>query len=757
MSIPQTLGLAWQHYEAGRLSQAEILCRQIVQAHDGHSGALHLLGMIASRSRRGDQAVDFFQAALRLDPDFADAWIDLAIELTILGKRAEAVDAFRQALRVKPDDARAHYSLGVAWQLQGKHDEATASFQKAAQLKPEHADAHCRLGHALLHHGKLEQAIVSLRQALTLKPSFPEAHHALGTAFMTLGRLDEAVTHFQDAIRQRPSYASAHLDLGNAFQQQGRLNEAVTSYTQATRVRPDYPEAYSNLGNALLELGQPERAIECLQQALRLRPDFVEAAYNLGLVLWTQGRPEEAANHYRRAIELEPRHSCAYLNLGNCLKDQGQLDEAIAAYRAAIELEPATASFHSTLILATNYHPRLDQKALHEETRRWNQRHAAPLQKAFQPHSNPRDPDRRLRIGYVSPDFHEHPASSFTVPLLSHHDHDQFEIFCYAQVERPDAFTERLRGYSDHWRSTVGLADEQLADMIRRDRIDILVDLALHTANSRLLVFARKPAPVQITWLGYPGTTGLSTIDYRLTDPYLDPPGLIDAYYSEQSVRLPETFWCYDPVTETPSVNALPAENTGAITFGCLNNFCKVNDGVLSLWAKVLHAVPRLRLLLRAPRGQARDHVTAVLGHEGIVATRLEFVDRRSRQEYFRLFHRIDLCLDPFPCSGGTTTLNAFWMGVPTVTLIGKTVVGRAGWSQLCNLDLKDLAAESPEQYVAIAAELAGNLPRLVQLRRELRERMLASPLADAPRFARNLEHVYRRVWRRWCELPDSG
>jgi protein O-GlcNAc transferase len=454
MSIPQTLGLAWQHYQAGRLSQAEMLCCQIVQADSAHSGALHLLGMIASRAQRGDQAVDFFEGVLRLVPDFVDAWIDLAIELTIQGKQAEALGVFRKALRVKPDHAQAHFSLGVALQLQGKH----------------------------------------------------------------------------------------------------------------------YSEAYSNLGNVLLELGQPERAEQCLQQALRLKPDCAEAAYNLGLVLWTQGRPEEAAISYRRAIELEPQHFRAYLNLGNCLKDQGQLDEAIASYLAAIELEPANASFHSTLILASHYHPRLDQKALQEETRRWSQRYAAPLQKVIQPHSNAREPDRRLRIGYVSPDFHEHPASSSTVPLLSNHDHEKFEIFCYAQAERPDAFTERLRSCADHWHSTVGLTDEQAADMIRRHQIDILVDLALHTANNRLLVFARKPAPVHVTWLGYPGTTGLSTIDYRLTDPCLDPPGQFDDFYSEDSVRLPETFWCYYPVTETPPVNALPSKTTGAITFGCLNN-----------------------------------------------------------------------------------------------------------------------------------------------------------------------------------------
>ena len=362
------------------------------------------------------------------------------------------------------------------------------------------------------------------------------------------------------------------------------------------------------------------------------------------------------------------------------------------------------------------------------------------------------DPERRLRIGYVSPDFRNHAVSFLLMPLLSNHDHGQVEIFCYAEVARPDDVTERLRACADVWRVTVGLTDEQMADMVRKDRIDILVDLALHTANNRLLVFARKPAPVQVTWLGYPGTTGLSTMDYRLTDPYLDPPGDNDACYSEQSIRLPDTFWCYDPQGEQPPVNELPALANGFITFGCLNNFCKVNDGVLGLWAKVLGAVPQSRLLLLAPRGQARDHVLAMLRQQGIDESRVEFVDRQPRQQYLQLYHQIDLGLDLLPYNGHTTSLDAFWMGVPTITQIGKTVVGRAGWSQLCNLGLPELAARTPEEFVQIAAQLAGDLPRLQELRATLRARMRASPLMDGKRFAGHMEQAYRQMWRTWCQ-----
>jgi predicted O-linked N-acetylglucosamine transferase (SPINDLY family) len=316
--------------------------------------------------------------------------------------------------------------------------------------------------------------------------------------------------------------------------------------------------------------------------------------------------------------------------------------------------------------------------------------------------------------------------------------------------------TQRLRGYADVWRSTVGLSDQDLADLVRSDQIDVLVDLEMHVANNRLLMFARKPAPVQVAWLGYPGTTGLATMDYRLTDPYLDPPGLFDEFYSEESLRLPETFWCYDPLTEQPEVNSLPALERGLVTFGCLNNFCKVNEGCLALWAEVLREVPRSRLLLQAPQGKGRANVLATLRQHGISDRRIEFVDKAARKQYLALYHRIDFGLDPLPYNGHTTSLDAFWMGVPTLTITGKTVVGRAGWSQLCNLGLQELAAQTPEEFVALAARVANDLSRLQELRQTMRERMHQSPLMDGSRFAQNVEQAYRRIWCKWCSESVS-
>jgi predicted O-linked N-acetylglucosamine transferase (SPINDLY family) len=316
--------------------------------------------------------------------------------------------------------------------------------------------------------------------------------------------------------------------------------------------------------------------------------------------------------------------------------------------------------------------------------------------------------------------------------------------------------TAQFQQHADHWRSIVGMTDEQVAALIRQDRIDILIDLALHTAQNRLLVFARKPAPVQVSFAGYPASTGLSAIDSRLSDPYLDPVGVDESVYSEQTIRLPHSFWCYDPLDcRGIPINSLPALQNGFVTFGCLNNFCKVNQQVLSLWAAVLRKIEHSRLLLLSEGGSHHQRTLDFLKQEEVNPDRVEFVPRQPRQKYMELYHRIDLGLDTFPYNGHTTSLDSFWMGVPVVTLVGQTPVSRAGWSQLSNLGLPELAGKTPEEFVRIAVELARDLPRLQELRSTLRQRMERSPLTDAPGFARGIEAAYRQMWRRWCaEAP---
>jgi len=651
------------------------------------------------------------------------------------------------------------FDLAFQYHQAGRLKEAEPLYRQVLAQQPKHIDALHLLGVIAHEVGRHDAAVELIRQALALEPDWADAHYNLGNALKDTGQLDQAMAAWRRACALRPDYAQAYNNLGNALKEKGRLEEAVAAYRQALTVKPDLSQAYCNLSTALRLQGQADQAIVVCRQAIARNGNVPEAYGNLGDALKDKGYLDQAIAAYRQAIALKPNYPEAYNNLGNALKSQGYLDAAIAAYRQALAVAPSSLTAGNNLVYGIHFHPGFDALAIARETHRWYQQYAEPLKKYIQHpaahsgrgHVNDPSPDRRLKIGYVSPDFRDHCQSFFTIPLFSHHDHQNFQIVCYAQVLRPDALTARIQGYADAWRNTVGLSDARLAEQIRQDQIDILVDLTLHMDGSRLLVFARKPAPVQVTWLGYPGSTGLTAIDYRLSDPYLDPPGMDESVYAEQTIRLPDSFWCYDPLhgRELP-VNSLPALQKGFVTFGWLNNFCKINDDVVAAWTQVLRKVQGSRLLLLAPEGEHRRRMLDQLAKERVAPSRVDFVPRQSRDAYLQLYHRIDVSLDSFPVNGHTTSLDSLWMGVPVVSLVGQSPMGRAGWCQLSNLGLTELAGQTPEQFVQIAVNLANDLPRLRELRTTLRQRMEASPLMDAPRFARNIEAAYRQMWRKY-------
>jgi len=641
----------------------------------------------------------------------------------------------------------------------GNLQEAAAICQQIVAAVPRCFSAWHLLGLIALQARRSDLATAHFSRALELMPDSAEAHNDLATALFDLGRLPEVVHHYRRSVELRPDFLVAWFNLGNALQSQRELQAAVDCYRRALELQPEFAEACSNLGNTLADSGQLVEAADCYRRAIGLKPELAEAHNGLGLILVEQGMLDDGMACYRRALELRPTYAEAHSNLGVALKNLGRLDESITHHRRTVDLRPESALDQSPLLFTLQFHPAYDAAAICEEHRRWNERHAERFAGFARPHANSRASERRLKIGYVSPDFRNHSQAFFTVPLFSAHDHLNFEIVCYSNSTRADSITGKLRSLADAWRDIAGMSEDTVAEMIRQDQIDILVDLTMHMDRNRLLVFARKPAPVQVTWLAYPGTTGLETIDYRLTDPQLDPPGLFDSFYSEKSYRLPDTFWCYDPLSKEPGISELPALASSQITFGCLNNFCKLNDGVLQLWARVMKAVSNSRLVVLVPQGSARERTLEALEQEDISRDRVVFADFRPRVQYLAQYHHIDIGLDTFPYNGHTTSLDSYWMGVPVITLVGKTVVARAGVSQLTNLGLNEFIAQTPEQYVQIAAELAGNLTRLSELRSSLRDRMKKSPLMDAPRFARNIEAAYREMWRRWCGGggPDAG
>jgi predicted O-linked N-acetylglucosamine transferase (SPINDLY family) len=589
------------------------------------------------------------------------------------------------------------------------------------------------------------------------------------------GQWAEAERLLRQAIGRSPRLAAAHLELGNLLKSLGRYREALAPLTEAVRWAPQAAAAWLNCGVAQLELGEREAAIRSFRQALALEPARPEAHNILGHALAQAGKTSLAATHLEEALRLKPGYAAAQDNLGRVRKLQGRAGEALAHHRAALAAAPQ-ASIRSNLLYTLNLLDLPPEQIFEEHQRQasegWSGFSEDALGKAQQPESEVAGPGAfgerappsekddgyarsapdRLRIGYVSPDFCHHAVAYFIEPVLENHDRSQYEIFCYSDVRVPDAVTARLKARAEHWRETAGLGDPALVEAIRSDRIDVLVDLAGHTAGNRLGVFARRAAPAQFTWLGYPNTTGLAAMDYRITDGVADPAGT-ERWHSERLLRLGGPFSCYRPPEESPAVTPPPALTAGgAITFGCFNHIAKWNGALIGLWADGLRAVPQSRLLLKS-RGLGDAETAAGLRRQfelaGVTADRLELLSAElGVAEHLALYGRVDIALDSFPYTGATTTCEALWMGVPVVTLAGQTHVSRVGASLLAAAGGLGKVAQSGDEYVRLAQALAADLPGLVARRAEQRSIMAQSPLCNGLRFTRELEDSFRRGWQ---------
>ena len=569
------------------------------------------------------------------------------------------------------------------------------------------------------------------------------------------GQFSEAERICRQILEQSPQNADALNFLAVIAGQTNRHELAVTLLRQCLAINPRSSVYHENRGTALRSLGHFDEAIACGRQALALDPNEPITHENLANALQDKGLLTESVGSYQRALELAPNHLAGCTGLGRCLIDLGRVREADAIFRRALQIDPRLVKAHSALLMNLHYLEDVSPEVIFAEHRRWNQIHAQPLQKEIQPHLNKPSPDRRLRVGYVSPDFRNHPVAFFLEGLLAHHDPSAVEVFCYANVGRADAFTARFQSHAHHWRDITALTDAQAAALIREDKIDILVDLAGHTADHRLLIFARKPAPVQVTWLGYCDTTGLDTMDYRLTDVHADPPGAGDEFHTKKLIRLPETFACFRPFDDSPAINPLPALQRGHVTFASFHNLAKLSPPLLESWAGILTRLPNARLLFAAfalGEAPARDRLRTFFGERGIDSARLEFRSWQSLRDYLATHHEVDILLDAHPFNGHTASSHALWMGVPPITLTGTRHCGRMVTSLLRNAGFPELIAQTHEQYIDIATELARDLDKLSSLRLTMRDRLSSSPLIDAPRFARAVETAYRQMWHTWCE-----
>ena len=614
----------------------------------------------------------------------------------------------------------------------------------------------------LLQQNRLDEALALGLHLCDLFPRDVEIWLLLAHVHARRGAFNDVVVCCDKAIALHPRNAGAHYIRGIALQNLRRSTDAEQSYREVLRIDPRQPDALNNLGLVLLDLGRAEEAVDVfrdLSADQKDRSTAVMAHTNLALALMALDRYQDAEASARKALALDPHYAPALDNLGCALREQGRVEEAIVQYRHAISRQPGFLAAHHNLLFALNYCSNLDTKSIFAEHRRWAQLHADPLFE-HRGYDNQRDATRRLRIGYVSPDFRSHSVAFFLEPLLASHDRSQFEVYCYSNVARPDTTTGRLRELADHWRPIFDRSDQQVANVVREDRIDILVDLAGHGFGHRLLVFARKPAPVQVTWLGYPNTTGMTAMAYRITDAWVDPPGDSDTQHSETLLRLPHGFLCYQPLPDSPPVSELPSLATGHITFGCFNNSAKISAPVLDAWSEILKAVPGSRLLLKSRQlrdPSLRQRFESEFQNRGIDPQRVEMFGRiESKYGHLDLYGKVDIGLDPFPYNGTTTTCEALWMGVPVVVLAGDRHAGRVGMSLLKSVNLSELIAETVPEYQRIAVEFARNSERLASYRSGMRDRMQQAPLLDAAGFTRDMESAYRTMWRRWCESTPS-
>jgi protein O-GlcNAc transferase len=644
------------------------------------------------------------------------------------------------------------FALAVERQHRGDLDGAERAYREILDAVPNHAPSIHNLGVILYRRGRLEEAGAACRRALNVAPDFVEAYNSLGLILERQRRFADAEEAYRRALVLGPDYAKAYGNLGDVLIAQSRVDEAEEAYRTALSLRPDWPDAYIRLGLLLVQQRRLSEAEAACRQATRLAPDLAGAYVNLGNVLELQGRAVEAEKVLRKALRLQPDFAGAYVNLGIALKSQGKPKEAIDAYRQALALEP-TPSTHMNIFGCMHYITRFNGEDLYAEARRWNALYAKPLSARVPAYSNDRTPARRLRIGYVSSDFHRHPVGYFVLPAFANHDKEQFEIFAYADIRRRDELTQRFAGNADCWREVTGMSDELLAEQVRTDRIDILVDLAGHTGENRLLVFARKPAPIQVSGGGNNDTTGLDVMDYLLSD-RVHTPTESERYFSETLIRLPNDYVCYGPPDYAPAVTSPPYQHRGYVTFGCFNNIAKINPEVIALWARILKALPEARLKLQTRElsdVDTRERYYSLFAEAGIDSRRIHLAGRVPHKRLLTTYADIDIALDPFPYSGGLTTCEALWMGVPVITLTGNTFAGRHSTSHLTNVGLPELVTTTPEDYVAVALALAQDPQRLATLRQGLRERMAASPLCDAKGYTRDLEAAYRQMWVKYC------
>jgi protein O-GlcNAc transferase len=788
------LGLAWREHED--LEQAAACYQQALQLKPDFAEAHNNLGNVLAVQDKTDEAAACYQRALQLMPGNADGHNNLGNVLRRQGKLDRAVACYQRALQLKPDFAEAHNNLGSVFMDQGKPDEAAACYQRALQLKTGYVEAHNNLGNVFNGRGELDKATACYRRALQLNPNYAPAQYSLGLVYQARGDLNEAVACYRQALKHSPAYAEAHNNLGNALKDQGKLDEAVACCLRALELKPDLAEAHNNLGAAIREQGRPDDAIACYRRALELNPGLAEAHINLGDAFREQGKLDAAVACFRRALELKPGSALVHNSLGDAFTEQGKLDAAVASYRRALELKPSYVSALCSLVhglqhiccwddlrvLSERVIEAIDQDSgagladpvapfgflalplmttaeqQRKSARQWvNQRLKVKGEFGYDPAHNRTTPPRtKMIIGYLSADFHSHAVAYLIAELIEKHDRNRFAIHGYS-YGRDDgsAMRGRLVRAFDRFVDVRNLSHLQAAQRIAGDEVQILVDLTGYTRNARTRILALRPAPIQVNYLGYPGTMGASFIDYILVDDYIVPSDQQPSF-TEKLVHLPGCYQVNDSQREIASCKQSRAEcglPEAGFVFCSFNNNFKITPEMFGVWMTLLKEVPGSVLWLLEGNRFAPANLCREAKRRGVAVERLVFAPHRPQAEHLARHRLADLFLDTFPYNAHTTASDALWVGCPVLTMAGETFASRVAASLLSALDLPELITRSLADYQDAALRLARNAGLLVALRERLEASRKESQLFNADWFARNLEKAYSTMW----EIYASG
>jgi protein O-GlcNAc transferase len=769
--------LSFALFRTGQLALAEQASRKALQIDPKIANAWSNLGQILQSQSRETEATDAYKRAKMLDKDInlansqmpvltlfdeaSSVYLEIKLPTINNSPSKEEIDALVATFKTKsqvdtiakakaliakyPEHFFAWKVLSCVLHDQGQYQQAIQGFEHCLKLNSKDFETFNNLGNTYLDLQRFDKAREMYSQAIDLNPKYSTAHHNLANVLMKTGELEGSIASYIKAISLDPTLIIAHFNMGTVLSVLGRHKEAVNCYVNAIKIQPEHAQSHFGLAVALQKLHFWQDAVQSYKKAIEAKSDYSEAHSNYGNLLYLQGDLSSAKSSLRKAISLAPNLTQAQCNLGSVQIASGEIDEAVVTFQQALQVSPNSKEVFSNLLFCMHFGNRWRMQEIYEYHLKWAQLFELP--KLSQPALYQRkhlQAGKVPRIAFMSPDLYAHPVTLFLRPLIANWPHERMELVFYASVKRPDDATHWFEQQANLWVDISGMNDEQAAQRIAKDEVDILIDLSGHTGENRLSVLAHRPAAVQFSWLGYFDTTGMQSVDYLIADSMCVTPQM-EPFFTEKVLRLPDDFVCFDPTIDAPEVSELPASSKGYITFGSQNQLAKVTDEVLDLWAMVLQQTPQSRLMFQAKAFNDPEVIRRYSDkffQRGIESVRIDFIAGCTRQQILQNYCKVDIALDPFPCAGGTTTCESLWMGVPVVTLLGDRFGGRHSASHLSTVGLSQLIAQDPEQYLNIVRDLCADLPHLAKLRAGLQEQMKASPMCDGPRFAKNFEKL---------------